>query len=327
MRKVEVEKSYSEEVAADLAKTLFGQDEACEAVARMIVRFETGLTLPNKPAGVVMFLGPTGVGKTEMARALSRHLFGSPDSDRLKVINCAEFSEPHTISRFLGAPPSYVGYGDELLIEPDFLAKRNIIVFDEIEKADPALWKMLLSVFSAGSVTAKCDAGGKKGVREVSLNFGYSFIILTSNVGAWEIQNTGRKLGFGNGGGNTDVGRAAMTGLTECFGRLPEFLGRIDEKIVFKQLSDEHYEQIYWKFIAELNDNLRSKILFTTSDSLTSYLIALAVKNKEFGARDMEHTIKTVLLQPLSDVLAMEPKTDLLVGDLDDYGEIVFYMR
>ena len=327
LKKVETGGSYSEEIADSLEETVFGQREACRALARMVARFETGLTLPNKPAGVVMFLGPTGVGKTEMAKALARHMFDDPESEQLKIIDCAEFSEAHTIYRFLGSPPSYVGYGDELIIEEEFLDGRNIIVFDEIEKADPALWRMLLSVFSTGSLSVRADNPIDKGSVETRLDFSNSFIILTSNVGAWEMQNAGNTIGFMSEKRDEDVDRAAMGGLKKCFGNIPEFLGRIDEKIVFKPLADENYVQIYWKFISEINEFLKSGIRFTTSDELTKHLIGLSVANKQYGARDMEHVIKSVLLQPLSDVLATEPKTTFIVGDLDEQGNIVFYMN
>ncbi len=327
LKRVDVEESYFKEVADELGETVFGQEEACQAVARMVTRFEAGLALPNKPAGVVMFLGPTGVGKTEMSRALARRMFNDPDSEQLMIIDCAEYSESHTIFRFLGSPPSYVGYGDELKISEEFLCKRNIIVFDEIEKADPALWQMLLSVFATGSLSVRTNDGEKRGSSEMELDFGYSFIILTSNVGAFDMQKAGKGLGFANKSERLDIKQAAMNGLKEHFGRMPEFLGRIDEKIVFKPLTDDDYEHIYWKFISEINDFLRSGISFTTSAELTEYLINLSVSNKQYGARDMEHVIKEVLLQPLSDVLVMEPDTEFIVGDLDENDEVVFYMK
>jgi len=315
-------------VAQELAQTVFGQEEACMAMARMVTRLETGLVRPDRPVGVVMFLGPTGVGKTEMARALSKKLFGKADTDKLLIVNCAEFSEKHTISRILGSAPSYVGYGDDTLIDHNFLSNRNILVFDEIEKANPALWRVLLSVFASGvlNIRSRTPDGA---VGEIVLNFSNSFIILTSNVGAYEIHQSGRKVGFpGASAAQEDVSRAAIAGLKAHFGAMPEFLARIDEMIVFKPLEDRHYEQIYWKFIDELNEALADVgVYFTTSVELTRQVISLAVKNKQYGARDMEHTIKTSLLQPLADVLAIEPDTDYIVGDLDEKGEVVFFMR
>ena len=327
LKKIEITDSLFDVVKCRLEQDIFGQEEACEAVARMVTKFESGVNDIHRPAGVLIFLGPTGVGKTEMSKALTKHLFGKFSDGNYKKIDCSEYSEPHTISRFIGSPPSYVGYGDELVIEPGFLNNRNVIVFDEIEKADPALWKMLLSVFDTGVLHARCKLGDKREIEEVSLNFSNSFIILTSNVGARQIQEKQRPgLGFLNHTVDTDVSQAAITGLLSFFADVPEFLGRIDEFIVFKHLKPEHYEQIYWKFIEELNSQLqvRLEINFSTTYELADYLIKQGVADNRYGARNIKHVIDKTLVQPLADVLASHPGIRGMIGDIDD-GQVVFY--
>jgi len=327
LQKIDVNESYFKYVKEDLSSVVFGQEEACEAVARIVTRFEAGLSGPNEPAGVVFFLGPTGVGKTEMSRALAKQMFNDAHTSQLKIINCAEFADSFSVYRFLGTPPGYVGYGDETIINQEFLDRRNIIVFDEIEKADPALWKMLLSVFDTGrlQIRGNQENGSYKSTEEIELDFQNSFIILTSNVGAEEMQSSGKTLGFLSQPKYQGITQAAMTGLHNCFGKMPEFLGRIDEFVIFKPLTDEHYEKIYWKFIEEINDNIQTGTFFTTTVELTQYLIKEAVKDKQYGARNMHHVIKTKLLHPLSDVLATSQSKDVLVGDLE--GEEEFYQK
>ena len=326
LKRVDLKESFFETVKASLEKDVFGQPEACEAVARMVTRFESGVNDPEKPAGILLFLGPTGIGKTEMGKALARYLFGDDSGANFKKIDCADYSEPHTVSRFIGAPPGYVGYGDELVIEPGFLNNRNVIIFDEIEKADPALWRMLLSVFDSATLGARIDIGNND-TEEVQLDFSKSFIILTSNVGAGRIQEEQRnKLGFLNKSTNVDLKGVAINGLTSFFSEIPEFLGRIDEFIVFNPLKKEHYEQIYWKFIGEKNDQLRVRlgVDFSTTFELADFLIKKAVADNRYGARDIRKVIKKDLIQPLADILASQPNIRGLVADLEE-DKIVFY--
>ena len=143
---IQADVSYTQVISKDLGKIVYGQDEACRVVGRRVAMFESGLSDPKRPMGVEFFLGPTGVGKTEMSHALAKVLFKDPNSTQLKILDCAEFHGEHTVARLIGSPPGYVGYGDEALITPTFLKNRNIIVFDEIEKADPRLHQILLGV-------------------------------------------------------------------------------------------------------------------------------------------------------------------------------------
>jgi len=325
-QKIEVLESYFATVRDKLGEDVFGQQEACAAVARAVTRYESGINDPRHPAGVLLFLGPTGVGKTEMSKALSRHLFGSVDQTNYKIIDCSEFSESHTISRFIGSPPGYVGYGDCLVIEASFLNNRNVIVFDEIEKADPALWKMLLSIFESGTLKARAHTR-KKEVDEIDLNFSNSFIILTSNVGARKILDAQKhKLGFLNQPTEIDLKKAAMAGLQSFFGDIPEFLGRIDEFIVFNDLKPEHYELIYWKFIGEISSQMRHRVGvdFSTTSELAEQILSIAVEDNCFGARNIRHTIDKLLIQPLVDVLVSHPELKKVVADTEE-GSVIFY--
>ena len=325
LKKVEIEESYSELVGESLATTVFGQEDACMAVASIVTRFEAGLINPNRPAGIVFFLGPTGTGKTEMGKAVALHLFGQDWKKHFKKIDCEEYSEPHTISRFLGAPPSYVGYGDETVFDNDFLDEPNVIIFDEIEKADPALWKLLLGVFNDGIMTARTSIGDND-TMEDELNFSKSLIILTSNVGAQEMQESLRgRLGFLAKPQAVDIERAAKEGLKRQFASIPEFLGRIDEFVVFKPLEMDTYRKIYWKFIDEINGLLENNgVILTTTNELTEYLINLAVGGGQYGARDIQHVVDKQLVKPLADMLNSNSYSEGLVADLED-GKIVFY--
>ena len=310
--RVEIKSSRVETIAESLGGSVFGQDEACLAVARAVARQENGLNDPTRPLSVLFFAGPTGTGKTEMSRALSEYMFYSPKHPRLKIINCAEFNESHKVSILLGAPPGYVGYGTPPLIPPEFLRNKNIIVFDEIEKAHPDFWEALLSIMEEGKVGTR--VGNALGAKEIDLDFTKSFLIFTSNVGAEEISSKG--MGFNP---HKSVQSDALGGIRRHFKALPEFLGRVDEFVVFKELKRASYEKIYWKFLDEINSTLGTYI--TTTQELMRHIVDNSIG--EFGARDMRHAIDKILLQPLSDAMS---STDAEAFIADWEGEVVFYM-
>lgn len=314
--------SYVHAVSEQLQQTVFGQSEACDSVARAITRADTGLNNPDRPMSVLMFLGPTGTGKSEMARAMADYLFDDTHSPQLKFVDCAEFGERHSVMRILGAPPSYIGYDDKLVFDPDFLERRNIIVFDEIEKADPALHKLLLSVLANGRLTIR--SGGK---HEEQLNFSNSYVVFTSNVGAGAMADATRApLGFHNVVyQEPNIKGAAMDALSKHFHNMPEFLGRIDEIVAFKPLGSAEYSQIFHKFLGEVNMRLAQQGIvhfIATTNECREALIKKATG--KYGARDIRNVIMKELLQPLSDVMAEIEEGSALVADYED-GKIVIY--
>lgn len=281
MQRVDHSEFYTDYVAASLGETVLGQPEATQAVARRIAIFESGFNDPTRPLGSIYELGPSGTGKTEMAHALSKYMFNDPNSDRLKIINMGEFQEGHTAMRFVGAPPSYVGFNEKPEIAHDWLhAGRSVILFDEVEKAHPTIHRMLLSILDKGKVNAR---NGQEGVQP--LDFTQSFIFFTSNVGGVEIQEItdGRgKLGFGGGQREEtkerDIERVALGELKKHFA--PEFIKRLDEVVTFKPLEGrEVFEGIFWKFVSERNarlqENLQSSApYFAATTEFRDYVIS-----------------------------------------------------
>ena len=327
-RKLEVDQSLVADIKASLEQTVYGQEEACEAMARCIARHETGLNNPTRPLAVLFYLGGTGVGKTEMCRALSHHLFNG-EGENLKIINCSELGDSHTIYRFLGAPPGYVGYGGHVLIHPDDLLGRNVIVFDEIEKAHPAIYEMLLSVIDTATLTVRTSLANPLGfsqVTEVNLDFSNSYIIFTSNVGAREINR--KPIGFSRVEEKSDIKGVALGALRKHFEFIPEFLGRMDEFIVFGHLKEEHYLKIFWKFLNEVNVNSAQRMagfpFITVTTELAEYLTRKAIGSGNYGARDLRRVFNTDLLQPLSDVITQVLPGGAVIGDLEN-GKVVFY--
>ena len=311
-------------IKESMAGELFGQDEALTALARCVARHETGLSDPSRPLSVLFFLGPTGVGKTEASYALADFLFMGKKQP--KIINCAELQDQTSITRFVGASPNYVGYGDPTIITPNDLIGRSIIVFDEIEKAHPDIWKLLLGVMDTGKLRVR--AGSRYGAEEIDLDFTSSYIIFTSNVGAKEVNKKRGKLGFIKEE-EKQSGNPAMGAVLEKFSNIPEFLGRMDEFIVFKHLDAECYKKIMWKFIARKNMDNSCRVkgfpFLTVSSELADYLTDLSVGKGSFGARDMKHTLDATLFHSLSNVIGKAPLGSCVVGDLEN-GKIIFYV-
>lgn len=329
LERVEPKFSYVNEIKEKLEETVFGQSEAMEALARAVGRHENGLSDPNRPLGVLLFAGPTGVGKTEAARALSDYLF-EEGGENIKIVNCAEFSQPHTISRIVGAPPGYVGFGGTTLITRDFLARRNVIVFDEIEKADQALWRLLLSAIDTGhlnstqTVRTRVNNEVKSYTTEVDLNFTNSYIVFTSNIGTEEISKN--SLGF-VAQENADMKKSVRAAIVRHFRAMPEFLDRMDDTIVFNHLTEDDYMRVFWKFADRINENMDLMDyhpFVTITDRAAEYLVHKVVGDGRVGARQIRSAINREITQPLSDIIYDCMDRAYLVADLED-GKIVFY--
>ncbi|MEE0769738.1 MAG: ATP-dependent Clp protease ATP-binding subunit [Clostridia bacterium] len=274
----------------ELHKRVIGQNEAVEAVAKAIRRGRLGLKDPNRPIGSFLFLGPTGVGKTELCKALAESLFGTEES--MIRIDMSEYMEPHSVSKLIGSPPGYVGFDDGGQLTEKIRRKPySVILFDEIEKAHPDVMNMLLQILDDGRLT---DAQGR------TVNFKNTVIIMTSNVGARIITDK-TFLGFSNGNDeekNADkdyenTKKDVMAELKRQF--RPEFLNRIDEIIVFHKLNDEDIKKIINIMINQLEKRLNAQNITLDVDEKVKELIAKKGVDKNYGARPLKRAIQSML--------------------------------
>jgi len=298
-----------------LHQRVIGQDEAVKAVARAVRRARAGLKNPNRPIGSFIFLGPTGVGKTELSKALAEALFDSEDA--MVRLDMSEYMEKHTVSRLIGAPPGYVGYEDAgQLTEAIRRKPYSVVLLDEIEKAHPDVFNVLLQVLEDGRLT---DGQGR------TVDFRNTVIIMTSNVGAGRLQGTGR-VGFGSGDEAADnyerMKENIMSELRRTF--RPEFLNRVDELIVFHPLSRDHITQIVALMVEQLNKRLQEQNLTIKVTDAAREVLLKEGYDENYGARPLRRAIQRLLEDQLSDGL-LEGKFkegDTVVADAED-GKIV----
>jgi ATP-dependent Clp protease ATP-binding subunit ClpC len=302
----------------NLHQRVIGQDDAVTAIAEAVRRSRAGLGDPNRPIGSFLFLGPTGVGKTELARALAEGLFGS--EDRMIRIDMSEFQERHTVSRLVGAPPGYVGYEEAgQLTEAVRRTPYSVLLLDEIEKAHPDVFNILLQVLDDGRLT---DGQGR------TVDFKNTVVIMTSNLGSDLIGR--RRLGFDGGGEGAGQGSGQdaqaqdriMSRLREAF--RPEFLNRIDEIIVFRQLDQVQLRQITSLLLEETVRRLHAQDI--TVDFTTEAVDWLARRGfqPEFGARPLRRTIQREVDNRLSAMLLggeLSPGQHVTVARDDDVLE------
>ncbi len=280
----------------EISKRLIGQDEAVSAVSRAIRRARTGLRDPRRPIGSFLFMGPTGVGKTELARCLARFLFGRDDA--MIRIDMSEFMERHEVSKLVGAPPGYVGHeSGGKLTELVRRKPYSVILFDEIEKAHPEIFNILLQVLDDGKLT---DGQGRK------VDFRNTVIIMTSNVGAKEAQQ-GNSLGFGmNAESQTqrDWERSKKIIIEEANKLFrPEFLNRIDEIAVFKPLSRDNLLKIIDNMLDDLSVRLDTKgVKLEVSDDVKAKILEKGFKPK-YGARPLRRAIQSMLEDKIADFM------------------------
>ncbi|MEA3507203.1 MAG: ATP-dependent Clp protease ATP-binding subunit [Elusimicrobiota bacterium] len=266
----------------ELHKRIIGQDEAVTKIAKAIRRSRTGLKDARKPIGSFLFLGPTGVGKTELARTLAKYLFG--DSEALVRMDMSEFMEKFSVSRLIGSPPGYVGYEEGgTLTEAVRRKPYSVILLDEIEKAHPEVFNILLQIFDNGQIT---DNLGHKVV------FRNTVIIMTSNLGARELKSKG--LGFQKGGQTAmdyrDIKDRIMEETKKIF--TPEFINRLDNMVVFHPLEKKHVTKIAGLLLDELKAKLKEQdIQFKVDNEVTDF-IAEKGFDPEYGARPLQRTIR-----------------------------------
>ncbi|TAK03729.1 ATP-dependent chaperone ClpB [Patescibacteria group bacterium] len=281
----------------ELRKRVVGQEEAVTAVANALRRSRAGIAEENRPIGSFIFLGPTGVGKTELARALAAFMFN--DESALVRLDMSEYMERHAASKIIGSPPGYVGY-DEGGQLTEIVRRRPycVILFDEIEKAHPDTFNLLLQILDDGHLT---DSKGRK------VNFKNTVIIMTSNLGSDLILNAGKEggaIGFADerpadGGDSAEVKERVMALLKDSF--RPEFLNRVDEIIMFHSLAEEEIGQIVELQLARVFDRLKKQrdIALTVSPAARKLLAAKGY-DPSYGARPLKRVIQSLILDPLS---------------------------
>mgnify|MGYP002517690369 FL=1 len=266
----------------ELRRRIIGQDEAVSAVARAIRRSRVGLKDPARPVGSFLFLGPTGVGKTELCRALAAMVFG--DERAMIRLDMSEYMEKHTVSRLIGSPPGYVGYEDGGQLTEKVRRKPwSVVLFDEIEKAHEDVWSILLQIMDDGHLT---DSAGRR------VDFSNTVVVMTSNVGAKAITDGRPRLGFsdGDGGGEREMRERVMAELKATF--RPEFLNRIDETIVFHRLTEENMYAITETLLDGVKKRFEKLGLTLAVPEETARFLARAGHDDAFGARPLRRTVQ-----------------------------------
>ena len=275
-----------------LHERVIGQEEAVTALSKAIRRSRSGLKDPKRPAGSFIFLGPSGVGKTELSKTLAEFLFNSQDA--LISFDMSEYMEKHTVSRLIGSPPGYVGYDEGGQLTTAVRQRPySVVLFDEIEKAHPDVFNILLQILEEGRLT---DAQGRM------VDFRNTVIIMTSNVGAREITTTA-PLGFSFSGAtglnDDEIKTRVMSEVKRLF--RPEFLNRIDEIIVFKSLTEDEIVEIVNLMVADLRDRLIEQNMTINMSDAANRLIAKEGTDLSFGARPLRRAIQRLLEDPISE--------------------------
>jgi ATP-dependent Clp protease ATP-binding subunit ClpC len=300
-----------------LHQRLVGQDEAVKAISRAIRRARVGLKNPNRPIASFVFSGPTGVGKTELAKSLASYFFGSEDA--MIRLDMSEFMERHTVSKLIGSPPGYVGYNEGgQLTEAVRRRPYTVVLFDEIEKAHPDVFNMLLQILEDGRLT---DAKGR------TVDFKNTLLIMTSNIGSKVIEKGGGGLGFefeqNQAESQYNRIRSLVNEELKQYFR-PEFLNRLDEIIVFRQLTKDEVKEIAEILLKEVFARLTEKHIHLQVTERFKERLVEEGYNPSYGARPLRRAI----MRLLEDTLAEEILSGRLVDgdtatvDVDDTGKV-----
>jgi ATP-dependent Clp protease ATP-binding subunit ClpC len=299
----------------ELSKRVVGQDQAISAISRAVRRTRAGIKDPKRPMGSFIFLGPTGVGKTELARTLAAFLF--EDENALIRVDMSEYMEKHAVSRMMGAPPGYVGYEEGgQLTEKVRRRPYSVVLLDEIEKAHPDVFNVLLQVLEDGLLT---DSYGRK------VSFKNTVVIMTSNLGAREIKK-GVSLGFQSSDDQQSFDQMkdkVLSELKKTFN--PEFLNRVDEAVVFHSLGRPEMEQIVEILTGQLSQRLAEKDIKIRLSPAAKQLLADKGFDPSYGARPVKRTIQRLVEDPLSEEIlkgAVKPG-DMVMVEVDAKGEVI----
>jgi ATP-dependent Clp protease ATP-binding subunit ClpC len=300
-----------------LKQHIVGQDDAVSKLTKAIRRTRAGLKNPNRPIGSFIFLGPTGVGKTELCKVLARYLFDSENA--LIRIDMSEYMEKFSLSRLVGAPPGYVGYEEGgQLTEKVRRRPYSVVLFDEIEKAHPDIFSILLQVLDDGQLT---DSLGRK------VDFKNTIIIMTSNIGARDIKNIG-SFGFG-GESTTDQYSSLKTTVEDAMQKLfnPEFLNRLDETIVFRNLDRDDILKIIEIELRDLLNNIHeNKMTIQLDDSAKNFLVEKGFDQK-YGARPLRRAIQKFVEDPLAEEIlrgTFKEGSSIIVKHVENTEEMIF---
>lgn len=303
----------------ELTKKIIGQEEAVKAVVRAVKRSKVGLKNPKRPTGSFLFLGPTGVGKSELAKQMAVDLFGKEDA--MVRIDMSEYMEKHTVSRLIGSPPGYVGYDDGgQLTEPVRQKPYSIVLFDEIEKASPDVLNILLQILEDGQLT---DSNGR------TVDFKNTIIVMTSNVGAKFIQKT-TSLGFQTvseeDANYSHMKQKLQDEISKEF--RPEFINRIDDIVIFKSLSEASLIKIANILVDELSTRLSHKNIRLKVDKKVVELITEKGTNVRMGARPLRRSLQENLEDPMADALLKRNlKHDVSINCHITKGKVTFNIR
>jgi ATP-dependent Clp protease ATP-binding subunit ClpC len=302
-----------------LHQRLIGQDEAVKAVSKAIRRARVGLKNPNRPIASFIFSGPTGVGKTELTKALAAYFFGSEDA--MIRLDMSEFMERHTVSKLIGSPPGYVGFNEGgQLTEAVRRRPYTVVLFDEIEKAHPDVFNLLLQLLEDGRLT---DSKGR------TVDFKNTLIIMTSNIGSKVIEKGGGGLGFEFGGGDAEENqynriRSLVNEELKQYFR-PEFLNRLDEIIVFRQLSRDEVKEIAEIMLREVFARMQEKgIRLSVTEAFKERLVEEGY-NPSYGARPLRRAVMRLLEDSLAEefLSGRISEGDAALVDVDDDKKVV----
>ncbi|KAF2312806.1 hypothetical protein GH714_040506 [Hevea brasiliensis] len=300
-----------------LHKRVIGQDEAVKAISRAIRRARVGLKNPNRPIASFIFSGPTGVGKSELAKALAAYYFGSEEA--MIRLDMSEFMERHTVSKLIGSPPGYVGYTEGgQLTEAVRRRPYTVVLFDEIEKAHPDVFNMMLQILEDGRLT---DSKGR------TVDFKNTLLIMTSNVGSSVIEK-GRRIGFDLDYDEKDSSynriKSLVTEELKQYFR-PEFLNRLDEMIVFRQLTKLEVKEIADIMLKEVFDRLKGKDIELQVTERFRERVVEEGYNPSYGARPLRRAIMRLLEDSMAEkMLAGEIKDgDSVIVDVDSDGNVI----
>lgn len=319
MRMVEAESAKLRRMGEDLQGSVVGQDDAIAKVVKAIQRNRVGLKDPKKPIGSFIFLGPTGVGKTELARALARYMFDGEDA--LIRVDMSEYMEKFSLSRLIGAPPGYVGYEEGgQLTEKVRRKPYSVVLLDEIEKAHPDIFNIMLQVLDDGQLT---DGLGRK------VDFKNTLIIMTSNIGARQLKDFGTGVGFATTAKTSSAEDTSRGVIEKALKRTfsPEFLNRIDDVIIFNQLEQEHINQIIDIIMKDVLKRLNTLGFSLNLTESAKKFIAEKGYDQQFGARPLHRAIQKYLEDPLAEEILNRRINagDSVTADYNEAeGKIVF---
>ncbi len=298
--------SGTSKIIKKLKRKIIGQDRAVETLAAALARAYAGLSNPIKPLGSFLFIGPTGVGKTNLAKVLSKEILGSS----LIKIDMSEFSEPHSVAKLIGAPPGYVGYEESGgLTEKVRREPHSVVLFDEIEKAHPQVANVLLQILEDGTLT---DNHGRRA------NFKNAVVILTSNLGSREFRREAKKLGFISASKTLEekfeeIKDTNLKSLRRHF--VPELLSRLDEIIVFNPLGRKEIKKITELELKNIIENSAAKQRVKIKPIVTNFIAGKAILSHN-GAREIKHLIDKLIINPLSDFIIKNKKSGGIIVDI-----------